>query len=256
MLPLYRIYAIRDESEVLPKGTWKRFEDVPFLAGREKECLAEVLGRLARFGQAFDPDRWDSVSVNPFIDGNHVAYWGVYGETIVVEGQYYVNDVVDGDNCCVSPTDEPFWCLHRGAFETNDHELYRRLVAMEAGHTDDAAAALNPAAVALYIIRKSGPGELTLEANRETGQRLIIGLGCKTATYEYWNVGDPEPASVTRFGSIDAAAAFLVKHGFIRLEPDGRPTGALAERLLDWLAKEKPPATIKDVKRLNARRGR
>jgi hypothetical protein len=130
---LYRIYAIRDESAVLPKGTWKRFEDVPFLAGREKECQAEVLDRLSRFGQAFDPDRWDSVSVNPFIAGNQVAYWGVYGETIVVEGQYYVNDVVEGDTCCVSPTDEPFWCLHRGALETNDHELYRRLVAAEAG---------------------------------------------------------------------------------------------------------------------------
>jgi hypothetical protein len=250
----YRIRNVFDEQAVLPKAEWKRIEDCPELAARRTDLRQEVLDRLRRFGMAFDPDRWDSVSVNPYMREGLLAYWGVYGETVVVEGQFYVNDVIDGDHCFVSPTDHPFWCLHQCVFETDDADLHRRLSAELPGLPDKAEGGPVPGrlakAAALYVIQKAGPGELTLEANRETGQRLLIGPGCCTAVYEYWDTLLPEPQSTTQFDSADAAADFLVRHGFIRISDDYQAEGVLADRLLDWLSRENPPATVRDLARL------
>lgn len=264
-MPLYRLHNPLHQERLLPQGEFANMENLTWLSLREAtELRNNARKRLEKFHIPFEWDRWETVTLYPYLHGGKIAWLGVSGSTVEVEGQAYINDVIAGDDLSLSIDESPFFCLHRNTFYTNDEALYRRVLAEcgpQAGPELPGGFASREdwlLTAALYVLRRSGGGELTLEANREYGQRLLAD-GNGSYRYEYWNVGAPEPDTVTPLATRQDAAEFLVRQGFVRIregEVEGVKRlfldGMLVEKIEAWLEREKLPVTLADLHRLRA----
>lgn len=128
----FSVHMCIDVAALFPGAEFSTFERAPAGGPSERDVLAMARDIIQGFDVSFDMGRWESVNANPFVRDGKVLYYGIYGQTVVAEGQFYVNDVTEGDDMYISPGPSPRFCFHGGVFRTDDRELYEKVKAASA----------------------------------------------------------------------------------------------------------------------------